>query len=406
MADNLKPYDPNKGFISFRLNPDAIKEEALNLIPWPVGTIAREMYRNPDGSIVETAKQVGRETPVLGSLLSGEYSDAAKEAILFGFPVGKGYRQEISNLANKGYRFRVSEPTAQIPGHRYTMDEGEIYAYKPDKNGRVSKSMVLTPRNVSKYKQEGLNYDNVYNGKPEQRGYYAWYRDPIKPYKDISGNELLNLIDESNKVHETVPSLVSRDPYLEANKDMTGGAIPNSLERSVEGPLAYKLDEMNRIETLLEGIDNAKAHKKLSEDIVIENADIFAARNDNNIDKTTGYKKHEPRVRLYSSRSNTLRRPGSNDKYPMYSRSDYVFNPQIDRNLFETDMKRLQNDIDVRNLQSMFDDYVVPVDPKYFKEYHAYMAKQKYLNDLDMASQPYRDAINGPFLEDLLDYPR
>lgn len=401
MADNLKPYDPNKGFISFRLNPDAIIDELGNLIPYrhTIGLLDSEAPWS------EVGKSAVREIPVLGSILMGEPVNALKEAILFGFPVGKGYKQEISNLANKGYRFRVSEPTAQTPGHRYTMDEGEIYAYKPDKNGRVSKSMVLTPRNVSKYKQEGLNYDKVNNGKPEQRGYYAWYRDPIKPYKDISGNELLNLIDESNKVHETVPSLVSRDPYIEANKDMTGGAIPNSLERSVEGPLAYKLDEMNRIETLLEGIDNAKAHKKPSEDIVIENTQS-AARNDNNIRRSTGYKKDEPKVRLYSSRSNTLRRPGSSDKYPMYSRSDYVFNPQIDRNLFETDMKRLQNDIDVRNLQSMFDDYVVPVDPKYFKEYHSYMAKQKYLNDLDMASQAYRDAINGPFLEDLLDYPR
>lgn len=89
MADSLKPYDPNKGFISFRLNPDAVKEEALNLIPWPVGTVAREMYRNPDGSIVETAKQVGRETPILGALLSGEYSDAAKEALLLGAPAPK-----------------------------------------------------------------------------------------------------------------------------------------------------------------------------------------------------------------------------------------------------------------------------------------------------------------------------
>lgn len=27
MADKLKPYDPNKGFISFRLDPDAVKED-------------------------------------------------------------------------------------------------------------------------------------------------------------------------------------------------------------------------------------------------------------------------------------------------------------------------------------------------------------------------------------------
>lgn len=78
---------PNKSYIEFRLNPNAIKEEALNLIPWPVGTIAREMYKNPNGSAIETIKQVGRETPFIGSLLRGEYGDATKEALLFGSPV-------------------------------------------------------------------------------------------------------------------------------------------------------------------------------------------------------------------------------------------------------------------------------------------------------------------------------
>jgi len=399
MPESLKPYDPNKSWIEWKLDPEEIKEKLLSLIPYR--NTLEYFHNNPNAPISETLSMAAHETPVLGSILAGEPTDAAKEAILFGFPVGPKYISDIQSLANKGYRFRVSEPTSRTPGNRYTMDDGEIYAYKPDKNGRISKSMVLRPRDVSKYKQEGLNYNDVNKGKPEERGYYAWYRDPIKPYKDISGNELLKLIDESNKVHETVPSLLSRDPYIEANKDMTGG-----LERSVDGPLAYKLEEMDRIETLLNSIDNAKAHKKPSEDIVIENTQS-AARNDNNIRRSMGYKKDEPRVRLYSSRSNTLRRPGSSNKYPMYSRSDYTFNPQIDRNLFEADMKRLQNDIKVRNIQSMFDDYVVPVDPKYFKEEPSYyLARQKYLNDLDMASQAYRDAINGPFLEDLLDYPR
>lgn len=87
------PKEYKFGPISFRLDPDAIKEEALNMVPWPVGTIAREMYHNPDGSIVETAKQVGRETPIIGSILAGEPTDALKEAILMGMPVKakKGY---------------------------------------------------------------------------------------------------------------------------------------------------------------------------------------------------------------------------------------------------------------------------------------------------------------------------
>lgn len=34
MADKLKPYDPNKGFISFKLNPDAINGPFLeDIIP-------------------------------------------------------------------------------------------------------------------------------------------------------------------------------------------------------------------------------------------------------------------------------------------------------------------------------------------------------------------------------------
>ncbi len=91
MADNLKPYDPNKGFISFRLNPEAIKEELISFIPY--NRTLRYFHDNPDAPISETAKVAAYETPIIGALLSGEYSDAAKEAILMGMPVKakKGY---------------------------------------------------------------------------------------------------------------------------------------------------------------------------------------------------------------------------------------------------------------------------------------------------------------------------
>lgn len=209
MPESFKPYDPNKSWIEWKLDPEEIKEKLLSLIPYR--NTLEYFHNNPNAPISETMTMAAHETPILGSLLAGEPTDAAKEAILFGFPVGPKYINDIQSLSNKGYRFRVSEPTARTPGNRYTMDDGEIYAYKPDKNGRVSKSMLLRPRDVSKYKQEGTNFNAVNKGKPVERGYYAWYRDPIKSnYKDISGNELLKLIDESNKVHETVPSLLSR----------------------------------------------------------------------------------------------------------------------------------------------------------------------------------------------------
>lgn len=91
MADNLKPYDPNKGFISFRLNPEAIKEELKALIPY-YNTL-KFYHDNPDAPISETAQIAAQETPFIGSLLRGDYGNAAQEAILMGMPVKakKGY---------------------------------------------------------------------------------------------------------------------------------------------------------------------------------------------------------------------------------------------------------------------------------------------------------------------------
>ena len=115
---------PNKSYIEFRLNPSAIKEEALNIIPWPIGTVAREMYKNPDGSVIETLKQVGRETPFIGSLLRGEYGDAAKEAILFGSPV----------KLNKG-----SKAIRKRKDTQYYMD-GDGHIYHETKGGLINDS--------------------------------------------------------------------------------------------------------------------------------------------------------------------------------------------------------------------------------------------------------------------------
>lgn len=85
MADNLKPYNPNKGFISFRLNPDAIKEELKALIPYY--QTLKFYHDNPGAPISETAQIAAQETPFIGSLLRGDYGDVAQEAILMGMPV-------------------------------------------------------------------------------------------------------------------------------------------------------------------------------------------------------------------------------------------------------------------------------------------------------------------------------
>jgi len=413
MADNIKPYDPNKGFISFRLNPDAIKEEALNLIPYPFGTIAREMYYNPDGSAIETAKQVGREFPVLGSLLSGEPVNALKEAILLGVPVGPKYKQRINDLANKGYEFRISKD--HTLGNAPTQTTGEIYAYKRNSNGKITSSKVIKPAvtNRNRFDTDKPEYNDYFEIRPESH-YYAWYRDK-QHYTDVNGQQLNKLIDESNAAHDLVPRYADKDPYMESNKDMvnvTYSYDPVRLGESrttVNGPLAYKLKEMNMIDRVINNIEEANKHKKRGEQVVLHNEDW---QNRLNKHPHNYYqRKEEPQVRLYSPRSGTLRRPGTNQKYYMLegTADDWVYNPVIDRNLFDRDLKALKAEVNERNILTDFDPYKVEVDYESFRNRPTFTdpyPDMNYYSELDNASKSYRDALNGPFLEDLLGYQR
>ena len=414
MADNLKPYNPNKGFISFRLNPDALKEEALNLIPWPVGTVAREMYRNPDGSIVETAKQVGREFPVLGSLLAGEPVDAVKEAVLLGVPVGPKYKQGIKDLANKGYEFRISK--GHKLGHEPTQTEGEIYAYKRNSKGKITSSKVIKPTETSnkRFDTDKPVYNDYFENKPESPGYYAWYRDK-QHYKDVNGQQLSKLIDESNAAHDLVPRYVDKDPYMESNKDMvnvTYDRDPNRLGQSrttVNGPLAYKLKEMNMIDRVINNIEEANKHKKRGEQVVVRNE--YWQDRLNRHPSNYFQRKEEPQVRLYSPRSEMLRRPGTNQNYAMLegTANEFVYNPAIDRNLFDADLKSLKAEVRDRNMLTDFDPYKVEVDYDSFRNRPSFKDPYpdiNYLNALEEAAQEYRNSVYGPFLEDILGYPR
>lgn len=51
MPKELKPYNSNKGFISFRLNPDAIKEALIEQVPY--NRTLRHIYNNPEGDIIK-----------------------------------------------------------------------------------------------------------------------------------------------------------------------------------------------------------------------------------------------------------------------------------------------------------------------------------------------------------------
>lgn len=243
MADNLKPYDPNKGFISFRLNPDAIKEEALNLIPWPVGTIAREMYRNPDGSIVETAKQVGRETPVLGSLLSGEYSDAAKESFLFGMPVNMGATSSLSRSP------KIKKEIAKSPNREYFNYNGDLY-YKDkyrgedhyinqyDKSDRLPvndyyEAFEGNNTGTFKYKDNKQVLDDL---NVSEKAY-----DDLVKIPPVNGNP--GLMVRSRKLFKAEDAINTADQFLSSNK------LPKNKELYANGSYVIVWDPKKKVGT-------------------------------------------------------------------------------------------------------------------------------------------------------------
>lgn len=115
----MEPYNPNKSFISFRLNPDAIKEELISFIPY--NRTLRHIYNNPEGDIRETAKVAASETPILGSLIAGEPVDAVKEAFLMGMPMKSANKVKADALAN--------------PQRKYLNASGDLIYYDPKKPG-------------------------------------------------------------------------------------------------------------------------------------------------------------------------------------------------------------------------------------------------------------------------------
>lgn len=157
----MEPYNPNKSFIQFRLNPYAIKEELISFIPY--NRTLRNIYNNPEGDIMETAKVAASETPVIGSLLAGEPSNAVKEAFLMGIPwkyPGGNRRQRIADATE------LRDAVNANPRRKY---------YNLDNNALVYKS--------------GNKYRTAVGG---------WEHKPIntsKPYNNL--NEVLKDINES-----------------------------------------------------------------------------------------------------------------------------------------------------------------------------------------------------------------
>lgn len=233
------PKEYKFGPISFRLDPDAIKEEALNLVPWPVGTIAREMYHNPDGSIVETAKQVGRETPIIGSILSGEPTDALKEAILIGMPTTKS---------------RVKMPNGKTI---YVDNDINVNPYKTDKYNAILEKSESREYPGAEYEGPGFSNCEYYTEEIPLANKGSEYGLSSRDMKDIMDDRKLRQVSNRDLNRDYKASL--EDGLVEGWEDVYGNPYTRSSVN--EYYRDYKVDPSDYTPK------DAKAYNDMLEDL-------------------------------------------------------------------------------------------------------------------------------------------
>jgi len=362
MPESLKPYDPNKGFISFRLNPEAIKEELISFVPY--NRTLHYFHDNPEAPISETAKIAMSETPILGSLLAGEPVDAAKEAILFSAPIKAKTKTKVKNLG-PDTRFY------QDPNYDYSY--GKITAYANPVNGKNGyihqfKSNMEINRN-----RKNLN---AQIGTP-----------------DFGMNEMLSSIDNSNAMHKLNGKndrISYREAYDEAmnpyNKDRlySDPNFINTPEGSIlnEGiDLSGKLGELQSKEGAIRLAEKVKPKLKPGESL-IQDADgkVYILKGNDVYYLLFANNRRSSRYWKYAS-----------NLTPQEIATEFTpYNPMK----YEKAKKLLNNEIKVYNAKADFYDTHVPIDPN--------KPAMNWFGEIGNRKREFTNSVNGPFIEDLL----
>lgn len=360
MADNLKPYDPNKGFISFRLNPDAIKEELISFVPY--NRTLRHIYNNPEGDIRETAKVAASETPILGSLLSGEYSDAAKEAFLMGLPIKapSSLKKEINKLP-KTTEFRQE-------------GSNTIRAYDP-KSGdswRVLLDMTGNGRIIPDYSYNTANF--------------RANRNPTYNAAQVNG-----FIDQSNNLHK-----LNKDHRLETRPEIIGN--PYDLDRlskdpqfanSIEGKLLQEGDDLAYLYNNGDGGPNTLRNR-------VNNYETAQSI-------TPNLKKTE---QLYVDDYNNLYIK-SRGKYYLFS-ADLNTGRILDKQLDKPHNPRPYSDPTLNSDLRDWNTKVKLYNAKYGAEdnFINFKDANKWYDDVYNAREEYLNSMHGPYFEDIMGLDR
>ena len=203
----MEPYNPNKSFIRFRLNPDAIKEELRGIIP---GYRAVEYYRNnPDSSITNTLDLLAED--VVPFYAAHKYGanpgDYIKEAVLLGSPVKyKELRNTVKGNKPNGSWVDINGKFEDVPDARYN----GYYDWKEQ-----------NPNEVHFYELEDANQALKYIDDSEQ--YMSTHTNPYK--FDVNNPmikeamDLMEMEDNLNKITNPIDKAKATKDY-EAKKKL------------------------------------------------------------------------------------------------------------------------------------------------------------------------------------------
>lgn len=282
MPESLKPYDPNKSWIEWKLDPNYIIDQLGNLIPYrhTIGLIDSEAPWS------EVGKSAVRETPILGSILSGEPTDALKEAFLMGFPM----------KANKGY---------------VTMPNG--------KKIKLDKEVIVDEAKTDKYKDildKAENRDWA-GAEYEGPGYSTYYSYDEVPLKSLEGKDPLSPRDfeslsNSNRLPMPTARELNRD-FKDILDEMVGNGDVDRYTAN-EWYKEYKVDPKNYTSK------DAKAYNDMLDDISKGNVyyeNLYEKQKDFD-NKVTGYWKNDKRTKRWKDYKKLK------DKYPDISWFDAI----------------------------------------------------------------------------------
>lgn len=365
MADNLKPYDPNKGFISFRLNPEAIKEELISFVPY--NRTLRYLHDNPEAPISETAKIAMSETPILGSLLAGEPVDAAKEAFLFGMPI------KSPNLAKKA--INKLPQTTQFKPEVYGDGIHSVMAHDPvsNKNWEVYLS----------------GQDGKLHIAPDWVDTKEFMANPQSPSNINQFNEFIDQTNIAHKLNKprsgelegrlSIKKVKESNPY-----DMFAELEPID-EEMLEAARRIKLAN-NRIADAARW-DNVYNDVKQQIKLRPNESLVMFESNPNHAFVYNSKQNHAVDIQGRGTKSDKYRRNNWMGHIPEPGETIIPFNGNT-ANYFERNYNRLRNDY---NAKYQFEDHYVP-----------YENPNQYNLDRIQAEKDYFNSINGPFIEDIL----